>query len=47
MSWPVFPTVLVKLIADKDKKKADRVMRAMMDMVKIDLKKIEDADKSR
>ncbi len=47
MSWQVFPKILPELIADKDKKKADRVMRAMMDMVKIDVKKIVDAAKGK
>lgn len=47
MSWQVFPAILPELIAGKDKKKADRVMRAMMDMVKIDVKKIVDAAKGK
>src|SRR5215216_1981175 len=32
VSWQVVPTVLMKLIGDKDKPKADRVMEAMMKM---------------
>lgn len=47
MSWQVFPKILPELIAGKDTKKADRVMRAMMDMVKIDVKKIVDAAKGK
>lgn len=47
MSWQVFPAILPKLIAGKDVKKADRVMRAMMEMVKIDVKKIEAAAKGK
>lgn len=47
MSWQVFPEVLPKLIAGKDLKKADRVMRAMMEMVKIDVKKIQNAATGR
>lgn len=47
MSWQIVPSVLPKMLNDKDPKKADRVMRAMMQMVKIDIKKLEDAYKGR
>jgi len=43
VSWQIVPTVLMKLIADKDAKKAGRVMQAMMKMVKLDIKGLEQA----
>jgi predicted 3-demethylubiquinone-9 3-methyltransferase (glyoxalase superfamily) len=36
VSWQIIPTILVKLLGDKDPKKAGRVMQAMLQMVKID-----------
>lgn len=47
MSWQIVPDILPKMLNDKDPKKADRVMRAMMKMVKIDVKKLEAAYKGR
>src|SRR5205085_833127 len=37
LSWQVVPTVLVELIQDKDPEKSGRVMKAMMQMEKIDI----------
>lgn len=37
LSWQVVPTVLGKLMQDKDAAKAGRVMQAMMQMEKIDI----------
>ena len=37
VSWQIVPTVLGKLLADKDPKKANRVMQAMMQMKKLDI----------
>ena len=45
LSWQGFPTILPKLLSDPDRAKADRVMQAMMQMVKIDSAKIEQAAK--
>jgi len=36
VSWQIIPTILIKLLSDKDPKKAGRVMQAMLKMVKID-----------
>ena len=36
LSWQVTPTILGELLADKDQKKAQRVMQAMLQMKKID-----------
>jgi len=43
VSWQIIPTILPKLLSDKDAKKAGRVMQAMMQMVKIDIKGLEQA----
>jgi len=37
LSWQVVPTVLIEMLADKDAAKAKRVMRAMLQMDKIDI----------
>ena len=37
LSWQVFPTVLGELLADKDPQKRERVMKAMLQMKKIDI----------
>lgn len=43
VSWQVVPEILPRLLNDPDKAKAARVMKAMMQMVKIDVAKIEEA----
>jgi predicted 3-demethylubiquinone-9 3-methyltransferase (glyoxalase superfamily) len=43
LSWQVAPIQLLSMIRDKDQAKSQRAMQAMMQMKKIDLKKIEDA----
>jgi len=43
LSWQVVPTVLGRLLGDKDREKANRVMKAMLQMRKIDIKGLEDA----
>jgi predicted 3-demethylubiquinone-9 3-methyltransferase (glyoxalase superfamily) len=45
LSWQVNPTYLGKVFAGKDKAKAERVMQAMLKMVKLDLKKLKEAAK--
>ncbi|MGA9799831.1 MAG: VOC family protein [Terriglobales bacterium] len=37
LTWQIVPTVLLELLADKDRKKAQRVMDAMLKMKKIDI----------
>ncbi len=41
LSWQVIPSVLGKLLHDKDAEKAKRVMKAMLKMNKIDIKTLE------
>jgi predicted 3-demethylubiquinone-9 3-methyltransferase (glyoxalase superfamily) len=43
VSWQIIPTVLGKLLGDKDPRRAGRVMQAMMKMVKIDIKGLQQA----
>jgi predicted 3-demethylubiquinone-9 3-methyltransferase (glyoxalase superfamily) len=43
VSWQVNPTVLTEMLQDKDRERADRVMRAMLQMGKIDIAKLEEA----
>ncbi len=43
LSWQVTPQILPRLLADPDRAKAKRVMEAKVEMVKIDVAKIEAA----
>jgi predicted 3-demethylubiquinone-9 3-methyltransferase (glyoxalase superfamily) len=43
VSWQIIPTVLFELMNDKDKVKAGRVMQAMMQMVKMDIRALKAA----
>jgi predicted 3-demethylubiquinone-9 3-methyltransferase (glyoxalase superfamily) len=43
LSWQVTPTVLIEMLQDKDPKKSERVMNAMMQMQKIDISKLKAA----
>ena len=43
VSWQIIPTILIKLLSDKDPKKAGRVMQAMLTMVKIDVEALKNA----
>jgi predicted 3-demethylubiquinone-9 3-methyltransferase (glyoxalase superfamily) len=43
LSWQVTPTVLIDMLHDKDPKKAERVMNAMLQMQKIEIPKLKAA----
>jgi predicted 3-demethylubiquinone-9 3-methyltransferase (glyoxalase superfamily) len=43
LSWQIIPSVLGKLLQDKDVEKANRVMKAMLQMDKIDIKRLQQA----
>jgi predicted 3-demethylubiquinone-9 3-methyltransferase (glyoxalase superfamily) len=43
LSWQIIPSDLGKLLGDKDPKKANSVMQAMLQMDKIDVKKLKEA----
>jgi predicted 3-demethylubiquinone-9 3-methyltransferase (glyoxalase superfamily) len=47
VSWQIVPGVLPKMLADPDQGKAQRVMQAMMQMVKIDIAGLERAHEGR
>lgn len=43
LSWQIIPVMLMQLMSDPDKQKAGRVMKAMLEMDKIDVQKLEAA----
>jgi predicted 3-demethylubiquinone-9 3-methyltransferase (glyoxalase superfamily) len=43
LSWQITPTVLIDMLNDKDPKKAGQVMKAMMQMQKIEINKLKAA----
>ncbi|HKS35638.1 MAG TPA: VOC family protein [Verrucomicrobiae bacterium] len=43
LSWQIVPTVLGKLLSDKNAAKSQSVMQAMLKMVKLDIKKLKQA----
>jgi len=47
VSWQIIPSVLGKLLGDPDPEKSKRVMMAMLQMDKIDIKRLQDAYEQR
>lgn len=43
LSWQIVPTALGEMLQDKDAKKSERVMKALLQMDKIDLKTLQQA----
>jgi predicted 3-demethylubiquinone-9 3-methyltransferase (glyoxalase superfamily) len=43
VSWQITPTVLIDMLHDKDPEKSERVMKAMLQMQKIDIKTLREA----
>ena len=43
LSWQVVPTILIELFKDKDAEKSQRVMKAMLQMKKIDIETLKQA----
>lgn len=43
LSWQIIPTTLGKLLSDPDLEKSNRVMRAMLQMDKIDIARLQQA----
>ena len=41
VSWQVVPVILMEMLNDRDKQKAKKVMKAMLQMKKIDIRKLE------
>jgi len=47
LSWQVIPTQLIDMLHDEDREKAKRVMKAMLQMQKIDIEKLKQAAKGK
>lgn len=43
LSWQIVPVQLPKMLDDADRKRADRAMKAMMQMKKLDIAKLQEA----
>lgn len=43
VSWQIIPSALGRLLGDKDRARAQRVMQAMLQMDKIDIRRLEEA----
>jgi predicted 3-demethylubiquinone-9 3-methyltransferase (glyoxalase superfamily) len=43
VSWQIVPTILGEMLQDKDTEKSEKVMKAMLQMKKIDIKGLEQA----
>ena len=43
LSWQIIPTALGRLLGDSDPRRAKRAVQAMLQMVKIDIQKLQDA----
>jgi predicted 3-demethylubiquinone-9 3-methyltransferase (glyoxalase superfamily) len=43
LSWQVVPTILSDMMSDPDPEKSERVMRAMLEMKKIDIRALRQA----
>jgi predicted 3-demethylubiquinone-9 3-methyltransferase (glyoxalase superfamily) len=43
ISWQIIPSALGQLLADKDPQKSQRVMKAMLQMTKIEISKLKEA----
>ena len=47
ISWQIVPSVLGRLLSSKNAKKSQNVMKAMLQMQKLDIKKLEQAFKGK
>ena len=47
LSWQIVPTVLGEMLQDKDPKKSERVMKALLQMKKLDIKTLKQAYEQR
>jgi len=43
VSWQIVPTILGELLSDKDQARSERVMHAMLKMIKLDIEKLKQA----
>jgi len=47
VSWQIVPTILPELLQDKNAARRDRVMKAVLGMIKLDVKKLKEAAKGQ
>ena len=47
VSWQIVPDVLIKMLRDKNSEKSERVMKALLQMKKLDIKTLEQAYQQR
>jgi predicted 3-demethylubiquinone-9 3-methyltransferase (glyoxalase superfamily) len=47
VSWQIVPTVLIEMLQDKDAERSQRVMKAMLQMKKLDIAGLEEAYRQR
>jgi predicted 3-demethylubiquinone-9 3-methyltransferase (glyoxalase superfamily) len=47
LSWQIVPTVLAKMLSDPDPARADRVLQAVLKMIKLDIKELKKAYEGR
>jgi predicted 3-demethylubiquinone-9 3-methyltransferase (glyoxalase superfamily) len=47
LSWQIVPTVLSEMFQEKDAEKTERVMKALLQMTKLDMKKLKEAYEQR
>ena len=47
VSWQIVPTVLDEMLQDKDAQRSQRVMKAMLQMKKLDIARLEEAYRQR
>ena len=47
VSWQIVPIVLIEMLRDKDAEKSQRVMKAMLQMKKLDIARLEEAYRQR
>jgi len=47
LSWQIVPTILIEMLQDKDVKRSQRVMKAMLQMKKIDIAGLQKAYEGR
>jgi len=43
MSWQIVPTVIAKMLKDKDAEKSNRMMKALIEMKKLDIRRLMEA----
>ena len=47
VSWQIVPTILSEMLQDKDAERSQRVMKAMLQMKKLDIARLEEAYRQR